>query len=31
MALEWVRNNAYVKGKPNMTAEDFCSWVNLNL
>ena len=31
MALEWVHNNAYVKGKPNMTAEDFCSWVNLNL
>ena len=30
MALEWVYN-AYVKGKPNMTAEDFCSWVNLNL
>ena len=30
MALEWVHNNAYVKGKPNMTAEDFCSWVNLN-
>ena len=31
MCLEWVRNNAYVKGKPNMTAEDFCSWVNVNL
>ena len=27
MALEWVHNNAYVKGKP----KDFCSWVNLNL
>ena len=31
MALEWVRNNAYVKGKPNMTAADFCAWVNSNL
>ena len=31
MALEWVRNNACVKGKPNMTAAEFCSWVNCNL
>ena len=31
MALEWVRNNAYVKGKPNMTAADFCAWVSSNL
>ena len=31
MALEWVRNNACVKGKPNMTAAKFCSWVNCNL
>ena len=23
MALEWVHNNAYVKGKRNMTVEDF--------
>ena len=30
-ALEWVRSNAYVKGKPNMIAADFCSWVNSNL
>ena len=25
MSLEWVHKNAYVKGKPNMTAEDFCA------
>ena len=31
MGLEWIHNHAYVKGKPNMTAEDFCSWVNSNL
>ena len=31
MALEWVRSNAYVKGKPNMTAADFCAWFNSDL
>ena len=27
MALEWVCQNSYVKGKPNITAADFWSWV----
>ena len=31
MSLEWVHNNACVNNKSNMTTEDFCSWVNLNL
>lgn len=28
LALKWIHENAYVKGKPNMTAADFCTWVN---
>ena len=31
MALEWVHSHANIKGKPNTTAADFCSWVNRNL
>ena len=31
LALEWARSHAYVKGKPNMTALDFCTWVNSSL
>ena len=31
LALEWVRTHAYVKGKPNMTATDFCTWINSSL
>ena len=31
LALEWVRGHAYVKGKPNMTAADFCMWINSSL
>ena len=31
LALEWVRTHAYIKGKPNMTATDFCTWVNSSL
>ena len=30
-AAQWVRSNASVKGKPNMTALKFCNWVNTNL
>ena len=30
-AAHWVRANATVKGKPNMTGATFCSWVNTNL
>lgn len=30
-ATEYVRMNAAVKGKPNMTATDFCKWVNKSL
>ena len=31
LALKWSHENAYVKGKPNMTAADFCTWVNNTL
>ena len=31
LALEWARSHAYVKGKPNVTALDFCTWVNSSL
>ena len=27
-ATTWVRENAFIKGKPNMTAHSFCVWVN---
>ena len=27
-AAEWVREHAFVRGEPNMTAQSFCSWVN---
>ena len=27
-AAEWVRENAFKKGEPNMTARSFCFWVN---
>ena len=30
-ATEWVREHAFVKGEPNMTAESFCEWVNNGL
>ena len=30
-ATEWVRENAFKKGKPNMTALDFCDYVNSSL
>ena len=30
-AAEWVRANATVKGKPNMTGSKFCAWVNSDL
>ena len=30
-AAQWVRSNASVKGKPNMTALKFCNWVNTDL
>ena len=30
-AVKWVREHAFVKGKPNMTAQSFCDWVNNNL
>ena len=30
-AAEWVRTNATAKGKPNMTGEKFCAWVNTHL
>ena len=30
-AAEWVRSNASVKGKPNMTSNDFKTWVNTEL
>ena len=30
-AAELVRVNAFVKGKPNMTAQSFCVWVNEHL
>lgn len=30
-ALEWVRNNNNVTGQKNMTASDFCSWLNSTL
>ena len=28
MAREYVRANAAVKGRPNLTSVDFCKWVN---
>ena len=30
-AQQYVRENANVKGRPNMTATSFCRWVNLEL
>ena len=30
-AAAWVRENAFQKGAPNMTAYSFCEWVNNNL
>ena len=30
-AAEWVRGNTFVKGRPNMTAQSFCVWVNKHL
>ena len=30
-AAEWVRSNSCVKGKPNMTSNDFKNWVNAEL
>ena len=30
-AAKWVRENAFTKGKPNMTAQSFCQWVNEDL
>jgi hypothetical protein len=30
-AAKWVRENAFTKGKPNMTAQSFCQWVNEEL
>ena len=31
MTLEWVCSNAYVKGKSNMIAANFCAWAGLDL
>ena len=31
IALDWVRNHSSVKGKPNVTASDFCEWINKEL
>ena len=30
-AAEWVREHAFVRGEPNMTAQSFCDWVNNSL
>ena len=30
-AATWVKEHAFVKGKPNMTAHSFCGWVNDDL
>ena len=30
-AAEWVRSNSSIKGKPNMTLNDFKNWVNTEL
>lgn len=30
-AAEWVRSNSCIKGKPNMTSNDFKNWVNVEL
>ena len=30
-AAEWIRVNCTTKGKPNMTAADFSTWVNTHL
>ena len=30
-AAEWVRENAFVKGRPNMSAQTFCDWINNSL
>lgn len=30
-ARQWVRENACVKGRPNMTAQSFCQYANNNL
>ena len=30
-ALKWIRENATVKGKPNLTAAGFCEWLNTEL
>ena len=31
IALKWIRENATVKGKPNLTAAGFCEWLNTEL
>ena len=31
MATDWVHENSYRKGKPNMTSQMFCQWVNNEL
>lgn len=31
IALKWIRENATVKGKPNLTAARFCEWLNSEL
>ena len=31
IALKWIRENAVVKGKPNLTATMFCEWLNTEL
>ena len=28
LAADYVQNNSFVKGKPKMTAFNFCKWVN---
>lgn len=30
-AVKWIRENVSVKGKPNMTAVTFCSWLESDL
>ena len=30
-AAEWVRENAFKKGEPNMTAQSYCLWLNEHL
>lgn len=31
VSLNWIRENATVKGKPNLTAAGFCEWLNTEL